>query len=99
MTHLCSLNFWFEAILCVIGLSIIPVLLRQKNCPQQRDDWWAKGRGEIFEFSRCLAVYTFVQFFTILFLTSYTLEVEDQWGKPPLVYFMAIILYATVQNY
>jgi len=98
MTQFSSIAFWFETGLYIVGLSIVPVLFRQRSRAQQRDDWWAEGRGEIFEFSRCVAVYTFIQFFSILCLAVYILEVKENWRGACVVYFI-VLLYVTVRNY
>merc|ERR1719285_261913 len=52
----------------------------------------------MFEFSRCVAIYTFVQFSAILVLTLYTVEYNKTWGEMTLVYFI-IIVFTKVQNY
>lgn len=103
MSQLCSLWFWFQAAFCLVGLSILLVAWRQRNRAQYREDWWADGRGEIFEMSRCVAVYTFVQFFTFLFIAGYTqeiYEIEEDRNHALWVYgLLLIILFAAARSY
>jgi len=101
MTVLCSVWFWLKTTVYLVGLAIIPVGWRQRKNAQQREDWWSEGHGEIFEFSRCIAVYTFCQFFTILFVISYDLERRERWHHAHLEEYIqfGIILYVTVRSY
>lgn len=98
LTRVSSLGFWFEAVVSLMGLSILLATWRVKLRAHQREDWWAEGRGEIFEFSRCVAIYTFFQFFFILCATVYMLEWIDGWFLDDCFYFMLLIAFSIIWN-
>jgi len=98
MNRVSSSSFWFEAVLSVFGLSILTVTWRGRNHSYQREDWWADGYGEMFEFSRCVAIYTFVEFFMIVSTTVYKLENTDGWFHSPCFYYVLIISISIIYN-
>merc|ERR1719412_56790 len=73
-SKLLQLDYLFEALLSLFGLSIIPVYFRALRREQKREDWWSKDRGEVYEFSRAVAITTNYHMILIFAFFFYTLE-------------------------